>query len=96
MGKSLQAFCTESGRDELLREWDAEKNAPLKFADLTVGSSKLIKERMCHSEETSNSQLINISVVSHLVARTGVCGRYRRRYTRTGGNRYLCKQHRQR
>lgn len=41
-GKSLQAFCTESGRNELLREWDAEKNAPLKFADLTVGSHKKV------------------------------------------------------
>ena len=50
-----------------------------------VHISKLIKERMCHGEETSNSQLVNISVVSHLVARTGVRGRYRRRYTRTGG-----------
>ena len=42
MGKSLREFCTESGRDELLREWDAEKNAPLKFADLTVGSHKKV------------------------------------------------------
>ena len=26
MGKSLREFCTENGRDELLRQWDAEKN----------------------------------------------------------------------
>lgn len=42
MGKSLREFCTENGRDELLREWDAEKNAPLKFADLTIGSHKKV------------------------------------------------------
>lgn len=26
MGKSLREFCAENGRDELLRQWDTEKN----------------------------------------------------------------------
>ena len=41
MGKSLREFCTGNSCDELLRQWDAERNAPLKFSDLTVGSHRI-------------------------------------------------------
>ena len=37
-GKSLQAFCAESDRGELLREWDAEKNGGKTPSDVSMGS----------------------------------------------------------
>ena len=37
-GKSLQAFCAESGHSELLREWDAEKNGGKTPSDVSMGS----------------------------------------------------------
>lgn len=42
MGKSLREFCTENGRDELLRQWDTEKNGGKTPDDVSRGSSAMI------------------------------------------------------
>ena len=42
MGKSLQAFCAESGRGELLREWDTEKNGGKSPSDVSMGSHQKV------------------------------------------------------
>lgn len=41
-GKSLQAFCAESGRGELLREWDTEKNSGKTPSDVSMGSHQKV------------------------------------------------------
>ena len=41
-GKSLQAFCAESDRGELLREWDAEKNGGKSPSDVSMGSHQKV------------------------------------------------------
>lgn len=41
-GKSLQAFCVETGRGELLREWDAEKNGGKSPSDVSMGSHQKV------------------------------------------------------
>ena len=41
-GKSLQAFCAESDRGELLREWDAEKNGGKTPSDVSMGSHQKV------------------------------------------------------
>ena len=38
--ESLRAYCERTGRDELLREWDAEKNAPLTPDTVGYGSKR--------------------------------------------------------
>ena len=42
MGKSLREFCTENGRDELLREWDAARNGGLTPSDVSLGSHQKV------------------------------------------------------
>ena len=41
MGKSLREFCAENGRDELLRQWDTEKNGGKTPDDVSSGSSAM-------------------------------------------------------
>ena len=41
-GKSLQAFCAETDRGELLREWDAEKNGGKTPSDVSMGSHQKV------------------------------------------------------
>ena len=41
MGKSLREFCAENGRNELLRQWDAEKNGGKTPDDVSSGSSAM-------------------------------------------------------
>ena len=41
MGKSLYQFCIEHERDELLRQWDAEKNGGKTPDDVSSGSSAM-------------------------------------------------------
>lgn len=38
MRESLARYCERTGRDDLLREWDAAANAPLTPADVSYGS----------------------------------------------------------
>ena len=42
MGKSLREFCTENGRDTLLREWDAARNGGLTPSDVSFGSHQKV------------------------------------------------------
>ena len=41
-GKSLHEFCTENGRDELLRQWDTEKNGGKTPDDVSMGSHQKV------------------------------------------------------
>ena len=41
-GNSLRAFCTQPGRDGLLREWDGERNAPLTPETVGPGSHRRV------------------------------------------------------
>lgn len=42
MRKSLLDFCLETGRDELLSQWDEHLNGPLTAADITYGSKRKV------------------------------------------------------
>ena len=56
-GKSLHEFCTENGRDELLRQWDTEKNGGKTPDDVSMGSHKKVWRKCAkgHSYRTSVS-----------------------------------------
>ncbi len=42
MNKTLEEFCRENHREELLREWDSAKNAGRTPADVSFGSSEMV------------------------------------------------------
>lgn len=42
MSKSLFEYCEEHGRDDLLRQWDIEKNSEMTPNDVSAGSSALV------------------------------------------------------
>lgn len=42
MSQSLQQYCNENNRDDLLRQWDAEANLPLTPETVTAGSSRKV------------------------------------------------------
>ena len=54
--QSLQSFCERQGRQQLLREWDGEKNAPLTPADVSRGSHRKVWWR-CANGHSWQSQV---------------------------------------
>ena len=51
MRKSLLDFCLETGRDELLSQWDEHLNGPLTAADITYGSKRKVWWRCAKGHE---------------------------------------------
>lgn len=51
MRKSLLDFCLETGRDELLSQWDEHLNGPLTAADITHGSKRKVWWRCAKGHE---------------------------------------------
>lgn len=49
--KSLLDFCLETGRDELLSQWDEHLNGPLTAADITYGSKRKVWWRCAKGHE---------------------------------------------
>lgn len=49
--KSLLDFCLETGRDELLSQWDEHLNGPLTAADITHGSKRKVWWRCAKGHE---------------------------------------------